>query len=106
MKRIKAAGKLLILIGLISVTPRRIFTPNGDGVNDTISIRVQASGSNLRGRIFSLTGRIVAELAFQPPDTLSWNGLDIDGSPAPKGIYIYQIDAGTEKLRGTVVLAR
>ena len=34
------------------------------------------------------------------------DGKDNDGALAPKGIYLYQIDSGSEKVTGSIFLAR
>ncbi len=112
-------------LDLVSVTPPRIFTPNGDGCNDVITFRVlsTAGASEIRGRIFSLSREVVSELkpvallgsmTFSPactaPDTTPgsyfWDGKDLNGNLVPKGIYLYQIEAGDKAVRGTVVVAR
>ena len=93
-------------LSLLSVTPRKIFTPNGDGINDTLIIRVQTGASDVRGRIFDVKGNVVSELRALTANSFSWDGRDNDGNPAPKGIYIYQIETPEEALRGTVVLVR
>ena len=110
---------------LVSVTPPRIFTPNGDGCNDIITFRFQttAGSSEIRGRVFSLSGEVVAELkpisflggvTLRPgctaPDTSPgsyfWDGKDSKGNLVSKGIYLYQIEAGGQHILGTVVVAR
>ena len=93
---------------ILAVTPGRIFTPNGDGRNDSVTIRFQNPNgvSGVRGRIFDLRGSSVAEMKLTSADTLLWDGKDTDGNPVPKGIYIYQIEADGKILNGTVVVAR
>lgn len=110
---------------LVSVTPSKIFTPNGDGCNDIITFRLRttAGGAEIRGRIFNLKREVVAELkpisllgspSFRSdcvlPDTSPgsyfWDGKDVNGNLAPKGIYVYQIENADKAIRGTVVVAR
>ncbi len=96
----------------------RLFTPNGDGVNDTIEIRVslgEIPGAEPELRIYDLTGhRIYSD---QYPRRL---GIDDDGSHifsfvwdgdppvdgrrdmASTGMYIYAIKAGSERFSGTI----
>ena len=98
--------KMFLPLILLSVTLRKIFTPNGDGINDTVAFKIQTSGTDARGRVFDLRGKVVSELRAEAADTFSWDGRDNDGNPAPKGIYIYQIETSDDSIRGTVVLAR
>ena len=96
----------------------RLFTPNSDGVNDTIEIRVslgEMTGAEPELRIYDLTGyRIYSD---QYPRRLGiddngsyifsfiWDGdPPVNGRPdmASTGMYIYAIKAGNERLSGTI----
>ena len=91
-----------------SVWPSKIFTPNGDGINDTVNISYENPiGIRVTGKIFDLNGRFTANMAEgSMENTLKWDGKDSDGSHAPKGIYIYQLDVEGKVVNGTVVVAR
>lgn len=110
---------------IFSITPRKIFTPNGDGCNDLISIQFQNPEgiSGIIGRVYDLRGALIARMKTSSSfgtfsfdstcprpnladDTLIWDGKDSDGNLVRKGIYIYQIDAGNKAFNGTVVVAR
>ena len=73
---------------------RRIFSPNGDGIADTVTITqtgsVEAAWSS---RIESADGEVVAEtqLSNVAPVPYVWDGRDIAGRLAPDGTYTYVI---------------
>ena len=101
------AGVQSAPLELVSATPSRIFTPNGDGINDVIRFRIQGpDSSTLSGRIFNLQGASVAEMKVFSSDTLFWDGKDSDGRLVAKGIYLYKIEALGNVLTGAVVVAR
>ncbi len=66
-----------------------IFTPNGDGSNDVLSIA--ASGmSDFQLVILNSRNQVV----FTSSDPLvEWNGLLFSGEPAPEGDYLYYFTA-------------
>ena len=101
------------LFALNQSTPTRIFTPNGDGINDQFSLRFNNPDGDIisQKKIFDLQGNEVADLQVtgdetQDPVTLFWNGQDKNGAKVRSGIYIYQVQAGGKLINGTVVLAR
>lgn len=112
-------------ISISTMTPSKIFTPNGDGCNDIIVVHFNnpTGTTSISGKIFDIHGAFIdhmehatyfSSLAFHPAcpaptltyEALAWDGRDSDGGEAPKGIYIYQIEADGERLNGTVVVAR
>ena len=93
------------------IRPDKIFTPNGDGWNDYFEIQyANPKDGSVKGRIYDLRGALVAEMGKGATEnSLRWEGKDINGNPAPGGVYIYQIQVtGPEKkvINGTVVVAR
>ena len=93
------------------IQPDKIFTPNGDGWNDYFEIQyANPKDGSVKGRIYDLRGALVAEMGKGATEnSLRWEGKDINGNPAPGGVYIYQIQVtGPEKkvINGTVVVAR
>jgi len=92
----------------VQLWPRRIFTPNGDGINDTVNfIFENPKLSVVSGKIYDIHGAYVADIA--PGDditSLVWDGKDKSGSYSRKGIYIYQIKCEGKVYNGTVVVAR
>lgn len=64
------------------------FTPNGDGRNDYFSI-IDTEIEDLEVTIYSRTNRIVAQWKGKYG---KWDGNMPDGTPAPEGVYFYQIN--------------
>ncbi|MCS6789464.1 MAG: gliding motility-associated C-terminal domain-containing protein [Bacteroidia bacterium] len=83
-----------------------VFTPNGDGINDTWHITAPPL-RRLKILIFSRWGLLVRDLENQ----LAWDGLDSRGNPAPEGVYTYLLEAEflsgyVFRRSGTVTLLR
>jgi hypothetical protein len=96
----------------------RIFTPNGDGINEIVYFNVvNPSLDSLTGKIYDVNGNPVANLTPAPgaltgvggplnPDALMWDGKDGNGNTVRSGIYIYEIQGGGAVVTGTVVVAK
>jgi len=107
----------------------KVFTPNGDGVNDFTVIEFSLSkiAADMKIKIFDTKGSLVSVICdkkLEPApwyvkDKLGniagaknmpgyWDGRDEDGDLVPPGVYIYQVVADTddgEKVEsGTVVV--
>lgn len=68
------------------------FTPNGDGVNDFLQFEVNGL-MQFRIEVYSAKG----ELIFVSQDAMfRWDGLKMDGTPAPNGRYVYQVEGEDE----------
>lgn len=68
------------------------FTPNGDGVNDYLQFEVKGV-SYFKIEVFNVKG----ELVFVSQETdFRWDGMKMDGSPAPDGRYVYQVELRDE----------
>jgi len=89
------------LIGDLEIAPA-VFSPNGDGINDEVSIRFvmfKVEGVRPRVRILDLAGRSVAELITdgqQGRQESVWDGLNRAGAPVLPGIYLCHIELGAE----------
>ena len=94
----------------------RVFTPNGDGANETVSIayklREVTEARPVSLRIFDLAGVQVhgppAVQATSGVFQFEWNGRDGAGDLVPPGIYLYELslDAGTrERVVGVLSVA-
>ena len=81
------------------------FTPNGDGINETVGFSfnlLQLTGvAPLKLLIFDLSGqlvRVVHEGAQQSGRfSFTWDGMDIDRQLVPPGLYVYRISVEAEK---------
>ncbi len=85
-----------------------IFTPNGDGYNDEVSIPVDGQGSS--AIIYTRDGQEVIKLEsaeeFMEGWFIQWDGNDDKGKLVMSGVYIYQVDNNGDKNTGTIVVAR
>lgn len=89
----------------------RIFSPNGDGINDAVYFGINnPAQETLVGKIFDGAGQEVADLrdtAQGPtPDALFWDGRDRAGQRVPAGAYLYIIRGETRVFKGSVVVAQ
>ena len=83
------------------------FTPNGDGRNDYFLIN-DTEIDDLEVTIYSRTNRVVAQWKGKYG---KWDGNMPDGTPAPEGVYFYQINFFEEgkvfaPARNSVILER
>lgn len=99
---------------LSGLTPRKIFTPNGDGVNDDITLLLENPKDSVisQAKIYDITGAETADfqigvVAGQLGITsLKWDGRTRSGETARSGVYMYQIQAEGKVINGTIVVAR
>jgi hypothetical protein len=99
---------------LSQLTPRKIFTPNGDGINDEIILFLENPRDSIisQAKIYDITGAEVSDfeqgiiVGERGIVSLKWNGKDKQGSTVRSGIYVYQIQAESKVINGTIVVAR
>jgi gliding motility-associated-like protein len=95
---------------LVKIEPSKIFTPNNDGVDDTIKFIVDypdGQTANFSGKIFDMTGRLIRDsLRELDSKTVEWDGKDSGGTIVTQGVYMYQIEGIGKKVTGTVIIAR
>ncbi len=92
----------------VSNISARVFTPNGDGINDLIIFTYDPGPRNetVTGRIYDVMGSHVADMTGgQVPNTLVWNGR-AGGRYVGSGLYIYRVEGGGKSYTGSVVVAR
>lgn len=64
------------------------FTPNGDGINDSLSIIITLPASKKASiAIYGFNGRKLHDLQEPLRKRNSWNGMKSDGTPAPVGPF-------------------
>jgi|GEM_PF-747850 len=82
------------------LNPRNIFSPNGDGVNESWEVEGIEQQPELRVLIFNMYGQQVFQAQ---PYTNSWDGLGL-----PEGIYYYQMQNqhGKAVKKGAITLVR
>ncbi len=77
----------------------RAFTPNGDGVNDALSLSfvlLKADAVEPQVQVLDMSGRVVVRLAgvsTGPARRFVWDGRDETGQRVAPGVYLYRIDA-------------
>ena len=93
-----------------------VFTPNGDDMNDTVSILYDitniARSTQLDVEIFDLSGRRVRsykQLKSSGRFTQPWDGRNAAGDIMPPGNYIFTVElkagTGSEKVAGIIGMA-
>ncbi|MFP4376436.1 MAG: OmpA family protein [Spirochaetales bacterium] len=86
--------------GVLDVTPPsgsvsaddRVFSPEGDGLNDTILILQDLSDdATWEGAVYEAGGEVleVFPLGSDVPEQFAWDGTNLEGEPVPDGTYAY-----------------
>jgi hypothetical protein len=94
-----------------TIDPPKLFTP-GVAPYEKITFYVDnPDGDKVVGRVFDLRSELTAELRPNGDATssnviLEWDGQTSDSGPAPKGVYIYQIEGSGKTINGTIMIAR
>jgi len=86
-----------------------VFSPNGDGINDEISIQSNCTFQILDAQIFNRWGALV----YQSNNSFSWDGI-LDGRILNPGVYVYSVKVQVqtplkqmiELIQGDVALMR
>lgn len=81
-----------------------MFSPNNDGNLDTLVVLQETFGApedNWEGKIRNLNGDVIANFLWESaPPSFVWDGTQKDGTPAPEGLYIYEL-IGRDKAQNT-----
>ncbi len=75
----------------VEIIPERLaFSPNGDGLGDTVSVRYRANEVvTWEGSIIDMTGKVVMETDYSRTTSLvKWDGRAPDGKEVPDGEYL------------------
>ncbi|MEW5815862.1 MAG: FlgD immunoglobulin-like domain containing protein [Spirochaetota bacterium] len=80
-----------------------LFSPDGDGVKDTITIRQESSFEDLwEGIGLNAKGEIIGRISWKGNAVdFVWDGKDSTGKVVPDGTYIYRVSA-TDRAGNTV----
>ncbi|MFP4483537.1 MAG: FlgD immunoglobulin-like domain containing protein [Spirochaetaceae bacterium] len=72
-----------------------LFSPNGDGRRDTVSIRQDGSAENLwEGTVVDADGSTVRSYFWKgEPADFDWDGTDAAGNVVPNGVYGYRVES-------------
>lgn len=87
----------------------QVFSPNGDGANDLLEIRfvvLKATVEQPLVRFYDLTGRqraVVKAVGQEARQQLQWDGRDAKGVLVEPGIYLCEIDLGTDTGRDSTL---
>jgi gliding motility-associated-like protein len=82
-----------------------VFTPNGDGINDSWSLEDTFLYEDSEVRIYGRFG----SLLFQSVGYYeAWDGTNEQGNDVPDGVYFYSIEIGHgfDQINGTVTILR
>ena len=87
-----------------------VFTPNGDGVNDTFNFSI-VGASAVSFNIYNRWGNIIQNSTLATHTNISWDGRTTSGEACSEGIYFYTLQytdakGDTQKKNGYVSLFR
>ena len=80
---------------------QRIITPNGDGVNDTVTFNGLADQESVK--IYDIRGRRMRTLTG--PKWV-WDGRTDEGGIVESGVYIYQYMSQGQRVSGVIAVAK
>ena len=82
--------KVLIYLSTNGKKCSMLFSPNGDGINDSFSFEENNAISEFSVKIFNRWGSLV--YSWTDPN-FKWNGLSFDGDNLTQGVYYYYMNA-------------
>jgi gliding motility-associated-like protein len=103
---------LVYLLFSGQISELKVITPNNDGVNDFICLKIpNPYFADIEGKIFDFWGGLIRELTpDENKESFRWEGKDSGGNLVLSGIYFYQIicyEPGGKKIySGTIIVAR
>lgn len=93
----------------IELSMPNVFTPNGDDIHDVFQPMVAENIFSYQLQILDRWGRVMANIG---EISGSWDGTDMNGRPAPEGVYFYSVryqglvSEEVQAVRGAVTLMR
>lgn len=102
--RLSVQGRLRNELVLDLSVNTSIFSPNGDGINDNLSISYVLLRAlqevNVDLSLYDLSGRLVRQLqnsgAINGPQELQWNGRDDNNNAVAPGLYLLHLSVETD----------
>ena len=87
-----------------------VFTPNGDGINDTFNFSV-VGASDVSFIIYNRWGNIIKNSTLNTNTYFSWDGRTTSGEACSDGVYFYTltyklVNGDTETKKGFITLMR
>lgn len=87
-----------------SILLPNVFTPNGDGDNDTYKVSIP-------GRIYECADLTIynrwGQVMFKSSgNNIQWDGHTVVGEPCPEGTYMYTLEINDKSYHGTLMLFR
>jgi gliding motility-associated-like protein len=82
-----------------------VFSPNGDGINDSWSLEDTFLYAESEVRIYGRFGRLIFQsVGYHTP----WDGTNENGKDLPDGVYFYHLEIGNgfDPIQGTVTIIR
>jgi gliding motility-associated-like protein len=82
-----------------------VFSPNGDGINDSWSLEDTFLYAESEVRIYGRFGRLIFQsVGYHKP----WDGTNENGKDLPDGVYFYHLEIGNgfDPIQGTVTIIR
>ena len=82
-----------------------VFSPNGDGINDSWSLEDTFLYSESEVRIYGRFGKLIFQsVGYYTP----WDGTSENGQDLPDGVYFYYLEIGNgfDPIKGTVTIIR
>ena len=79
-----------------------VFTPNGDGVNDTFNFSI-VGASDVNFAIYNRWGNLIQTTTLQQQTTILWDGHTTSGEACSEGVYFYTL---SYKANGDVITSK
>ena len=68
-----------------------VFTPNGDGINDTFNFSI-VGATNVSFNIYNRWGNLIQTTTLLQPTTILWDGHTTSGEVCSEGVYFYTLN--------------
>ena len=87
-----------------------VFTPNGDGVNDTFNFSV-VGASDVSFNVYNRWGNLIKNLELKTNNYILWDGRTTSGIACSDGVYFYTltyklVNGDTQTKKGFITLIR